>query len=218
MNVCPVCEEGTLVTESYSDEIMHQGKLLLVHGMQRSRCLQCGSDPVLANQSRINDRIIAEAKREADGLLSGDQVRAIRTRLGLSQRKAAEYFGGGSNAFSKYERGDVIQSVAMDKLLRLVDKYPALVNELTTEESKTKHNLIFVYARYAKPLAAGGREPRTEGIPVKDVAMEYTYEVAHWHPQSALKRYFESETNVTELVRFRHDACNDEDDETVQRA
>jgi len=39
-------------------------------------------------------------------------------------------FGGGANAFSKYERGEVIQSVPMDRLLRLVARYPVLLVEL----------------------------------------------------------------------------------------
>ena len=37
----------------------------------------------------------------------------------LTQEEAAKVFGGGVNAFSKYERGEVTQSAAMDKLIRV---------------------------------------------------------------------------------------------------
>jgi len=43
--------------------------------------------------------------------------------LGLTQHAASSIFGGGLNAFSKYERGEVIQSKAMDKLIRVSCRY-----------------------------------------------------------------------------------------------
>ena len=82
---------------------------------------------------RRNHRRIADAKRYADGLLVGDEIRAIRTQFDLSQQEAAELFGGGVNAFSKYERGDVLQSVAMDRLLRATAFYPFLIEFLREE-------------------------------------------------------------------------------------
>ena len=39
-------------------------------------------------------------------------------------------FGGGTNGFSKYERGETAQSVAMDRLLRLVIADPSKLDEL----------------------------------------------------------------------------------------
>src|SRR5690606_39913720 len=50
--------------------------------------------------------------------------RDARETLRLTQGQAAELFGGGANAFSKCERGDVIQSVAMDRLIRLSLAFP----------------------------------------------------------------------------------------------
>jgi len=48
----------------------------------------------------------------------------------LTQKDASSLFGGGANAFSKYERGDVIQSDAMDRLMRLVKQHPGLLGDL----------------------------------------------------------------------------------------
>jgi len=87
-------------------------------------CDTCGADPIFRDQIKRNHLKIADAKRVADGLLVGEEIRRIRMRLKLTQREAAEVFGGGANAFSKYERGDVVQSVAMDRLLRLIDRAP----------------------------------------------------------------------------------------------
>lgn len=128
--ICPDCETGHLHPEIYSDEIEYRDHTLCVEGLLCLRCDHCGAELFRPEQIRANDRRFAEAKRRADGLLLADEIRGIRASLGLTQQEAAAIFGGGANAFSKYERGEVIQSVAMDRLLRLVARYPILLVEL----------------------------------------------------------------------------------------
>lgn len=120
--VCPVCDADSLTADSETLAFKHRGQVIQVAGAEYARCESCGEDFVLPSQARRNDRRIADAKRAADGLLPGDQIARIRRRLSLTQREAATLFGGGDNAFSKYERGDVIQSLPMDRLLRVVDR------------------------------------------------------------------------------------------------
>ena len=50
--------------------------------------------------------------------------------MGLTQHEAAEIFGGGHNAFSCYERGQMRPSKSAESLLRLLDKHPELLAEL----------------------------------------------------------------------------------------
>jgi HTH-type transcriptional regulator/antitoxin MqsA len=61
-----------------------------------------------------------EFKRQCDRLLSPSEVLEIRKTLGITQAQAGDLFGGGINAFSRYERGEVEQSRALDLLLRLL--------------------------------------------------------------------------------------------------
>ncbi|MCO4245814.1 type II toxin-antitoxin system MqsA family antitoxin, partial [Acidovorax facilis] len=72
-------------------------------------------------------------RKQVDGLLTGDEIAALRKQYKLKQAQAAQLFGGGPVAFSKYENDDVAQSEAMDTLLRLVRRSPeafwALVEE-----------------------------------------------------------------------------------------
>src|SRR5258707_14950890 len=56
------------------------------------------------------DLALAELKAESQGVLKPSEVRAIRVRLKLSQRKASELLGGGPRAFQKYESGEVLVS------------------------------------------------------------------------------------------------------------
>jgi HTH-type transcriptional regulator / antitoxin MqsA len=130
--VCPVCDEGRLTEEVYVGEIHHNGAKLMVSGLERCRCDTCAADPVLAEQIKRNQLRIADARRTVDGLLCAQEIRAAREAMQLSQAQAAEIFGGGANAFSKYERGEVAQSVAMDRLIRLTRDFPEAVQLLAS--------------------------------------------------------------------------------------
>jgi HTH-type transcriptional regulator/antitoxin MqsA len=45
-------------------------------------------------------------------------------------REASEIFGGGVNAFSRYETGKARPPVALVKLLRVLDRHPELLEEV----------------------------------------------------------------------------------------
>lgn len=129
-DICPMCEEGHLAPATHELRVKLGERAITVPDLEHYVCDQCGADPVLTEQIRRNERRIADAKRSEEGLLAGDDIRAIRERFGLTQQEAAALFGGGTNAFSKYERGNVIQSVAMDRLLRLASAQPCLLDQL----------------------------------------------------------------------------------------
>jgi len=123
-NTCPICETGTLSKRVHSGEIQYRDRTVQVDDLEYSLCNKCGADPVLAEQAKRNQVRFSDAKRKIDGLLSSADIRKARRYLGLTQHAASSVFGGGLNAFSKYERGEVIQSKAMDKLIRLSCRYP----------------------------------------------------------------------------------------------
>jgi len=78
----------------------------------------------------VVDRTLAEFKAEVQGVLKPQEVRAIRLRLKLSQRRASELLGGGPRAFQKYESGEVLVSRPMTQLLRLLERDPGRLDEL----------------------------------------------------------------------------------------
>jgi putative zinc finger/helix-turn-helix YgiT family protein len=121
---CMVCEKGELVPIEFSDTFTQNGESVRVERLQGMQCPVCGADPILAAQAKHNQILIADARRRAQGLLTSSEVKACRDHLGFSQAAAAAYFGGGTHAFSKYERGEVIQSSSMDKLLRVAAAVP----------------------------------------------------------------------------------------------
>ena len=57
-------------------------------------------------------------------------IARVRKKLALDQRQAAAIFGGGANAFSRYENGKTKPPLALVKLLMVLDRHPHLLNEV----------------------------------------------------------------------------------------
>lgn len=126
MNVtkpCPICGEGQLHPQYTVQTIEYKGKTGHIP-VSLSVCDVCEVEQADVSALRTNKRAVLAFKKQVEGLLTGAEVRSLRERLGLNQTQAAQVFGGGPVAFSKYENDDVMQSEAMDKLLRLAGEIP----------------------------------------------------------------------------------------------
>lgn len=115
---CSICGEGQLSEQMSKNAVTYKGETAELDSFF-AVCDVCGVEQADAHHLRNNKRQMIAFRKQVDGLLSGSQVTALRERLGITQAQAAEIFGGGPTAFSKYESDDVAQSEAMDKLLRL---------------------------------------------------------------------------------------------------
>jgi putative zinc finger/helix-turn-helix YgiT family protein len=123
---CQVCESSETATETYADLVEFKGIELQANGLMRTRCNHCGyvfatSEQHDRNVDVVRASFIAQrsaAKREM-GRLTGEEIRAIRQGLGLSQQEAGELFGGSVNTFSRYEIEEVVQPASVDGFLRL---------------------------------------------------------------------------------------------------
>ena len=126
----PICKE-----ETYSREIEHGGSTIVVNRLKQFKCEACAAVFADDGQSRYNLSLIQRAKGLTPNLVLDTEVRAFRDSICITQREASRIFGGGLNAFSKYETGEVVQSDAMDNLLWLATKFPGLVPVLATRRS-----------------------------------------------------------------------------------
>lgn len=125
---CPKCGTANPQVISYSDTVDFRSLELEVENLLESRCSHCGHKWEEASQRAHNHTVIRDAYavvrdelRDKEGLMSGKDIALLRESFALSQREAATLFGGGYNAFNKYESGEVLQSFAMDRLLRLTE-------------------------------------------------------------------------------------------------
>ena len=130
MTKCNLCKSDAISQHIVKDIITYRGSELKVK-FDYSICNTCGREFVATSQIKTNDLRVIDLKRIADNLLTPKEVSDARNKLQLSQKKAARIFGGGPNAFSKYERGEVSQSRSLDNLLRLCVRHPQLIDDLT---------------------------------------------------------------------------------------
>jgi len=168
---CPMCEEGTLTPTARTTKFEYRGSDLVVDDLEVSTCSLCDSELVLPEQSKKNQVTIADKKRSLDGLLTSVEIVAFRKKYKLTQVVASTIFGGGTNAFSKYERGDTIQSVAMDRLIRLANENSIILyrlKEIAGIESEADLSLI-IKCDYNEPCIISMQQPTAplEGSVIK---------------------------------------------------
>lgn len=145
--VCAICGEGHVTPEVRQVETEYKGTKALVP-LHYQLCDTCTSDYAGAAESKLNKREVTAFRKKVDGLLNGGEITALRKQYKLTQTQAAKLFGGGPVAFTKYENDDVMQSEAMDTLLRLVrrskEAFWALVEEkqMTAEFMQAKRSVM----------------------------------------------------------------------------
>lgn len=100
-------------------------------------CADSGESIHTADDQKVSDTALKELKIQVENLLSPADVKRIRKDvLKLTQREAAAIFGGGINAFQKYEAGDHLLSHAMSNLLRVLERHPEEAEILKQENRK----------------------------------------------------------------------------------
>ena len=108
----------------------HRGHTIR-HKLPADWCTKCDEGIVGPEGMKVHKRVVCELKAKVQGTCGPAEVARIRKRLRISQRKAGEILGGGARAFQRYESGDVAVSVPMANLLRLLDKHPEQLRELS---------------------------------------------------------------------------------------
>jgi HTH-type transcriptional regulator/antitoxin MqsA len=120
-----------LVPDSRDMPYVYKGQSIIISAAQGDYCPACG-EAVLENaeSTRIGAEMLAFNKEVNAALVDPGFIADVRKKLDLDQREAADLFGGGANAFSRYENGKTKPSLALVKLLKLLDRHPELLSEV----------------------------------------------------------------------------------------
>lgn len=122
--VCPVCEAGEIRVTTKDLDFEYKGFRSTFPNRKAFECPVCGESFLDEREERALERSLTDARRRADGLLTSDEIRAIRRRLALTQIGFAKVLGVGEKNFARYESGQATQGRATDNLLRILRERP----------------------------------------------------------------------------------------------
>lgn len=118
-----------MVRDTRPMEISYRGQSTTVD-MPGWYCDESGESIYTAEDIKVSDTALKELRLQVENLLKPQDVKRIRTKIGLTQREAGSILGGGPNAFQKYEQDTVTVSKPMSNLLRVLERHPEEVEEL----------------------------------------------------------------------------------------
>ena len=128
---CPSCGAAKLVHDTRDLPYTYKGESTVLPQVTGDFCPACGESIPDAAESRRVSALMREFSKQVNAsIVDPEFIIAVRKKLDLDQREAAEIFGGGVNAFSRYENGKTQPPLALIKLLKLLDHHPELLNEV----------------------------------------------------------------------------------------
>ncbi len=128
---CPVCGAAELIHDTRDLPYTYKGETTVIAAVRGDFCPAC-SESILdaAESNRVMREMQAFSKQVNAAIVDPVFITNVRKKLDLDQREAAELFGGGVNAFSRYENGKTKPPLALVKLFKLLDRHPDLLNEI----------------------------------------------------------------------------------------
>jgi HTH-type transcriptional regulator/antitoxin MqsA len=109
----------------------YKGESTLISAVAGDFCPACGEVVLDVTESnRVSQAMLQFNKQVNASIVDPGFIVRVRKKLELDQQEAAEIFGGGVNAFSRYENGKTKPPLALVKLLKMLDKHPELLAEV----------------------------------------------------------------------------------------
>ena len=128
---CPVCGAAELIHDTRDIAYTYKGEATTIAAVTADFCPACDESITdSAETERVMQEMQAFNKQVNAAIVDPGFITAVRKKLNLGQREAAEIFGGGINAFSRYENGKTRPPLALVKLLKLLDRHPDLLGEI----------------------------------------------------------------------------------------
>jgi HTH-type transcriptional regulator/antitoxin MqsA len=133
MMKCPFCKTGALKHSKRSLPYTYKGESTRIRDVSGDFCGKCGEAVLGVDEStRVNTAMLEFNKQVNAQHVDPGFIAGVRKKLQLDQRQAADIFGGGINAFSRYETGKTKPPLALVKLLKVLDRHPELLREIAT--------------------------------------------------------------------------------------
>lgn len=147
---CPICGAGSSEKKVGTESFEYKGKTIKIPHYIIYECSDCGEAVVDTVTLKESGKMLKDFQREVDGLLTGQQIKSIRMKLGLTQEELADIVGGGLKSIARYEAGQVCQSKGMDNLLRILNAYPHTLKVIQKSGKMEEYSVKVTYIGDAK--------------------------------------------------------------------
>ncbi len=128
---CPTCGAAELIHDTRDIAYTYKGEMTHIFAVTGDFCPACNESVTdMVETDRVMREMKAFNKQVNAAIVDPAFIAHVRKKLDLDQRTAAEIFGGGVNAFSRYETGKTKPPLALVKLLKVLDRHPDLLNEV----------------------------------------------------------------------------------------
>lgn len=128
---CPTCAGADLVHDTRDMPYTYKGESTVIPAVTGDFCPACGEVVLEMGESMRTSALMLEFNKQVNAsIVDPEFITSVRKKLALDQREAAEIFGGGVNAFSRYENGKTKPPLALVKLLKVLDRHPDLLAEV----------------------------------------------------------------------------------------
>ena len=128
---CPACGAAKLVRDTRDLPYTYKGDSTVIPAVTGDFCPACGEAVLGLGESMRTSTAMLEFNKQVNAAsVDPAFIASVRKKLALDQREAAEIFGGGVNAFSRYENGKTKPPLALVKLLKVLDRHPDLLAEV----------------------------------------------------------------------------------------
>ena len=108
---CPVCGAVELIHDTRDLSYTYKGETTSIPAVTGDFCPACAESILDATESdRVMREMRAFSKQVNAAIVDPKFIAIVRKKLKLDQREAAQIFGGGVNAFSRYETGKAMHT------------------------------------------------------------------------------------------------------------
>jgi HTH-type transcriptional regulator/antitoxin MqsA len=128
---CPICAGAKLIHDTRDVPYTYKGEATVIPDVTGDFCPACGEIILEPTEARRFGRLIHGFNKQVNAsFVDPGFIAEVREKLDLDQKQAAEIFGGGHNAFSRYENGRTKPPLALVLLFRVLDRHPDLLAEI----------------------------------------------------------------------------------------
>jgi HTH-type transcriptional regulator / antitoxin MqsA len=128
---CLSCGMSELVHDTRDLPYTYKGEYTTIPMVGGDFCPACGESVLGAIESARVSGLMLEFNKQVNGsIVDPAFIARVRKKLGLDQQEASTLFGGGVNAFSRYETGKTKPPLALVRLFQILDLRPDLLSEI----------------------------------------------------------------------------------------